>query len=67
MAFSLVVVMGQSWQHEGGGTPVCWLPQLWFEHHIVRDAGHLLLDIALVGALVSTCMHFQIVAPEINA
>lgn len=55
--------MGQTWQDRGVGTPVYWLPQLWIEHRILWDAGHLLLDVAFV----STCMHFQIVAYERNA
>lgn len=63
MAFSLVSLMGQTWQQGGVGTPVCWLPLLWLEHPIVQDTGHLLLD----PVFMSICVHFQILAYEINA
>lgn len=63
MAFSLVSLMGQTWQQGGVGTPVCWLPPLGLEHPIVQSTGHLLLD----PVFVSIYIRFQILAYEINA
>lgn len=63
MAFSLVSLMGQTWQHRGVRTPVCWLSLLRLEHPIIGNIGQLLLD----PVFVSTHIHFQILAYEINA